>query len=150
MKIVSQNKKAYHEYFVEDTYEAGIELVGTEVKSIRAGQINLRDSFAIIKNSEILLMNTHISPYKQGSYNNVDPTRTRRLLLHKAEINKIRGKVEQKGYTIVPLKIYLKGSLVKAELGICKGKELHDKRRTIKERDEKRNVQRIMKEYNNR
>ena len=147
IKIIATNKKAYHDYFVEATYEAGIILIGCEVKSVRLGQVNLRDSFAIIRNGEVNMIGAHISPYQMGSYNNKDPRRTRKLLLNKAEINKLRGKVEQKGYTLVPLKIYLKGSLVKVELGLCKGKELYDKRETLKKREEDRKIERIMKEY---
>jgi len=145
-KLVATNKKAYHDYFVEDTYEAGVVLVGCEVKSVRAGAVNLRDSFVIIKNGEVWMLNAHIAPYKMGSYNNVDSKRTRKLLLNKREINKLRGKVEQKGYTLIPLKIYFKDALVKIELGLCKGKELHDKRASIKEREVKRSLDRAMKE----
>ncbi len=149
-KLIATNKKAYHDYFVEDTYEAGVVLVGCEVKSLRAGGVNLRDSFVIIKNGEVFVIGMHISPYKMGSYFNPDPRRTRKLLLNRCEINKLRGKVEQKGYTLVPLKIYFKDSLVKIELGLCKGKELHDKRAAIKEKENKRNIDRVMKEYNTR
>lgn len=149
-KLIAQNKKAYHDYFVEDTYEAGIVLVGCEVKSIRLGAINLRDSFVIIKNGEVFMIGTHISSYKMGSYNNVDPRRTRKLLLNRSEINKLRGKVEQKGYTLVPLKVYFKDALVKVQIGLCKGKELHDKRQAIKEKENDRNLRRVMKEYNTR
>ncbi len=148
INIVATNKKAYHDYFVEDTYEAGIALVGCEVKSIRQGAVNLRDSFVIIKNGEVFMLGAHISPYKMGSYNNVDPRRMRKLLLNRSEINKLRGKVEQKGYTLIPLKVYFKDALVKIELGLCRGKELHDKREAIKEKENKRNLQRVMKEYN--
>ena len=149
-RIVATNKKAYHDYFVEDTYEAGIELVGSEVKSIRQGALNLRDSFVIIKNGEAFVIGMHVSPYKMGSYFNVDARRTRKLLLNRAEINKLRGKVEQKGFTLIPLKVYFKESLVKIELGLCRGKELHDKRASIKEKENNRNLQRIIKEYNTR
>ena len=149
-KLIAQNKKAYHDYFVEDTYEAGIVLVGCEVKSIRLGAINLRDSFVIIKNGEVFMIGAHISPYKMGSYNNVAPRRTRKLLLNRSEINKLRGKVEQKGYTLVPLKVYFKDALVKVQIGLCKGKELHDKRQAIKEKENDRNLRRVMKEYNTR
>lgn len=149
-KLIAQNKKAYHDYFVEDTYEAGIVLVGCEVKSIRLGAINLRDSFVIIKNGEVFMIGAHISPYKMGSYNNVDPRRNRKLLLNRSEINKLRGKVEQKGYTLVPLKVYFKDALVKVQIGLCKGKELHDKRQAIKEKENDRNLRRVMKEYNTR
>lgn len=145
-KLIATNKKAYHDYFVEDTYEAGVVLVGCEVKSVRAGAVNLRDSFVIIKNGEVWMLNVHIAPYKQGSYNNVDSKRTRKLLLNKREINKLRGKVEQKGYTLVPLKIYFKDALVKIEIGLCKGKELHDKRAAIKEKEVNRSIRRELKE----
>lgn len=147
-RVVAANKKAYHDYFIEDTYEAGIVLVGSEVKSIRAGAVNLKDSYAIVKGREVHLINVHISPYEKGSYFNQDPRRTRKLLLNKAEINRLRGKVEQKGYTVVPTKIYFKGSLVKVELGLAKGKELHDKRRAIADKENERTMQRIVKEYN--
>lgn len=149
-RIVATNKKAYHDYFVEDTYEAGIVLVGSEVKSIRQGALNLRDCFVIIKNGEAFVIGMHVSPYKMGSYFNVDARRTRKLLLNRAEINKLRGKVEQKGFTLIPLKVYFKESLVKIELGLCRGKELHDKRASIKEKENNRNLQRIIKEYNTR
>ncbi len=149
-KLIAQNKKAFHDYFVEDNYEAGIVLVGCEVKSIRLGAINLRDSFVIIKNGEAFLLGAHISPYKMGSYNNVDPRRTRKLLLNRSEINKLRGRVEQKGYTLIPLKVYFKDALVKVQIGLCKGKELHDKRQAIKEKENDRNLRRVMKEYNTR
>ena len=148
IKPIAQNKKAYHDYFVEDTYEAGIVLVGCEVKSIRQGQVNLRDSFAIIKNGEVFAVGMHIAPYQMGSYFNHDPRRNRKLLLNKAEIRKLKAKVEQKGYTLVPLKIYFKDALVKVELGLCKGKETHDKRESIKRREEDRKIDRIKKEYN--
>ena len=149
-KLIAQNKKAFHDYFVEDTYEAGIVLVGCEVKSIRLGAINLRDSFVIIKNGEVYMIGAHISPYKMGSYNNVDPRRNRKLLLNRSEINKLRGKVERKGYTLIPLKVYFKDALVKVQIGLCKGKELHDKRQAIKEKENDRNLRRVMKEYNTR
>ena len=147
-KTVATNKKAYHDYFVEDTYEAGIVLVGSEVKSIRQGALNLRDSFVIIKNGEAFLIGMHVSPYKMGSYFNVDARRTRKLLLNRAEINKLRGKVEQKGFTLIPLRVYFKDALVKVELGLCRGKELHDKRAAIKEKENNRNLQRVPKDYN--
>lgn len=146
-KLIATNKKAYHDYFVEDTYEAGVALVGCEVKSCRVGGVNLRDSFVIIKNGEVWMLNVHIAPYKMGSFSNVDSKRTRKLLLHKSEINKLRGKVEQKGYTLIPLKMYFKDALVKIELGLCRGKELHDKRAAIKEKEVNRSLDRTMKEY---
>lgn len=150
MKIVATNKKAFHDYYVEDTYEAGIVLVGTEVKSVRLGAVNLRDSFAIIKNGEVFMVGAHISPYEKGSYFNVDPHRNRKLLLQKAEIRKLKAKTEQKGYTLVPLKLYFKENLVKVELGLCRGKELHDKRETIKRKEEARKLDRVKKEFNTR
>ena len=150
MKIVATNKKAYHDYFVEETYEAGIALSGTEVKSVRLGKVNLRDSYVTLKSGEALLVGAHISPYEKGSYFNVDPLRTRRLLLHGEEIRRLKAKTEQKGYTVVPLKIYFKDSLVKLELGLCKGKDLYDKRETLKRREEARKLDRIKKEFNTR
>ncbi len=150
MKIIATNKKAYHDYFVEETYEAGIVLVGTEVKSVRLGKVNLRDSYAAIKNGEVFLTGAHISPYEKGSYFNVDPLRPRKLLLNKAEIRRLKARTEQKGYTIVPLKVYFKDSLVKVELGLCRGKDLYDKRESIKRREEARKLDRIKKEFNAR
>ena len=149
-KVIATNKKAFHDYFVEESYEAGLVLLGSEVKSIRLGQVNLRDSYAIIKNNEAYLIGAHISPYEKGSFYNSDARRTRKLLLNKCEINKLRGKVEQKGYTLVPLKLYLKDALIKVEIGLCKGKELHDKRETIKRKEEDRMIERVKKEYRNR
>ena len=141
-KTISQNKKAWHEYFIEDSFEAGIELFGTEVKSIRKGSVNMKDSYAAIDKGQVFVYNMHISPYEQGNIFNKDPMRIRRLLLHKYEINKLIGYVQQKGYTLIPLSIYLKGSLVKVQLAIAKGKELHDKRHDIAERDAKREMER--------
>ena len=143
-KVVATNKKAYHDFFIEDTFEAGIELVGSEVKSIRNGGVNLKDSFAIIKNGEIFLLNAHVSPYKMGSYYNPDPRRDRRLLMHKKEIARLRGKVEQKGYALVVTKIYFKQSIVKVELALAKGKEAHDKREALKEKQVKRDISRAL------
>ena len=150
MKVIASNKKAFHDYFVEETLEAGIVLVGTEVKSVRLGAVNLRDSYAVIKGREVFLVGAHIAPYEKGSYFNVDPRRTRKLLLAKAEIRKLAARTERKGYTLVPLKIYLKGSLVKVELGLCRGKEQRDKRETIKRRDAEREMARAIKEHNAR
>lgn len=150
MKVIASNKKAFHDYFVEETLEAGIVLVGTEVKSVRLGAVNLRDSYAVIKGGEAFLVGAHIAPYEKGSYFNVDPRRTRKLLLAKAEIRKLAARTERKGYTLVPLKIYLKGSLVKVELGLCRGKEQRDKRETIKRRDAEREMARAIKEHNAR
>ena len=146
-KIIATNKKAYHDYFVEDTYEAGIALVGSEVKSIRLGRVNMKDCFALVKNNEVFVYNMHISPYDKGSHFNEDPLRTRKLLLNRQEINKIRGKIEQKGFTLIPTKIYFKGNLVKMEIAICKGKALHDKRQSMKEKENKITAQRAIKEY---
>ena len=146
-KIIATNKKAYHDYFVEETFEAGIELVGSEVKSIRLGRVNLKDCFALVKNNEVFVYNMHISPYDKGSFFNKEPLRTRKLLLNRAEINKLRGKVEQKGYTLVPTKLYFKGNFVKVELAVCKGKELHDKRQAIKDKENKIAAERAIKEF---
>ena len=148
MKIVATNKKAYHDYFVEETYEAGIELVGTEVKSVRLGKVYLRDSYVSLKSGEAFVTGMHISPYEKGSYFNVDPLRARKLLLHKSEILRLKARTEQKGYTVVPLRIYFKDSLVKLEIGLCKGKDLYDKRETLKRREEARRLDRIKKEFN--
>lgn len=148
IKIIATNKKAYHDYFIEDTYEAGIVLVGSEVKSVRLGQVNLKDSYCIVKNGSLELVNAHISPYEKGSFFNVDARRTRKLLMHKAEIDKLRGKVEIKGFTLVPTKMYFKQGLVKIEVGLAKGKELHDKRKTLADKDMKRSLERQLKNYN--
>ena len=150
IKVIATNKNAYHDYFIEDTYEAGIELKGSEVKSIRLGNINLKDSYAIIKNGEVMLQGVHISPYEKGSHFNPDAKRTRRLLLHKKEILKLKQKVQEKGFTLVVTKVYLKGSLVNAELGIAKGKEGQDKRQVLKEKEQKRQIERALKEINYR
>ena len=140
IKIVAQNKKAYHDYFVIEKYEAGIELFGTEVKSIRQGQVNLKDSFCKIYAGELLALGIHISPYEKGNIFNKDPMRTRRLLMHKKEILKLNNSVNCDGYSLIPLAFYFKGSRVKVELGLCKGKKLYDKRET----DAKRSAQRAM------
>ncbi|MFN3740980.1 MAG: SsrA-binding protein SmpB [Thermodesulfovibrionales bacterium] len=145
MKIVCQNKKAYHDYQIEETIEAGIQLLGTEVKSLREGKANLKDSYVLIKNSEALLFNCHISPYSHGNIMNQDPLRTRKLLLHKKEIEHLRGKVQQKGYTLIPLKIYFKGPYAKVEIGLARGKRLYEKRETIKEREAKRAIEKAIK-----
>lgn len=147
MTVVATNKKAYHEFFIEETFEAGIQLVGSEVKSIRNGGVNLKDSFAIVKNGELFLLNAHISPYKMGSFYNPDPRRERRLLMHKREIDRIAGKVQQKGYAIVVTKMYFKQSLVKVEVALAKGKELHDKRNALKEKQLNREVSRALADY---
>jgi len=145
-KLIASNKKAYHDYFIEETFEAGIELTGTEVKSLRDGRANMKDSYAMVKAGEMFLIGCHISPYSHGNIFNVDPERTRRLLLHKREINGIDVKLTQKGFTLVPLKIYFKGGRVKVELGLAKGKKLYDIRETIKEKEAKREIDRVVKE----
>ena len=143
VKIVAQNKKAYHDYFVEDKYETGIELSGTEVKSIRKGNVNLKDSFCLVKDGEIRVHGMHISPYEQGNIFNKDPLRPRRLLMHKREILRLFGKIRQDGYAVVPLSIYFKGPRVKLEIGLCKGKKLYDKREAAAQRDMKREADRV-------
>ena len=145
MKIVCQNKKAFHDYSIEETLEAGIQLLGTEVKSLRDGKANLKDSYVLIKDSEALLFNCHISPYSHGNIMNHDPVRTRKLLLHRKEIERLRGKIQQKGYTLLPLKVYFKASHAKVEIGLAKGKKVYEKRETIKEREAKRTIERAMK-----
>ena len=149
IKIVSKNSKAYHEYFIEDKYEAGIELFGTEVKSIRAGHLNLKDSYCLSKNGEMHVHGMHISPYEKGNIFNKDPLRPRRLLLHKREIIKLHAKIKQDGYAIVPLAVYFKDSKVKLEIGLAKGKKLHDKRASSAEKDAKREMDRTMKSRRN-
>lgn len=145
-KTLAQNKKAYHDYFIEETYEAGISLFGTEVKSIREGKINLKDSYVSVKTGEAFLMGMHVSPYEKGNIFNKDPLRTRKLLLHRREINKLIGQTQQDGYTLIPLKVYFKGSYVKVLLGVCRGKKDYDKRASIAERESKRRIDRAMKE----
>jgi len=145
---IAQNKKAYHDYFVEEELEAGIELVGTEVKSVRMGRVNLKDSYVSCKTGEAILIGMHISPYEQGSIFNHEPLRARRLLLHKKEINKLIGLTSQQGLTLIPLKLYFKGQRVKLALGICRGKKNYDKRAATAERTAKRNIDRAIKESN--
>lgn len=147
-RIVATNKKAYFDFVIEDTYEAGIELQGSEVKSIRLGNVNLKDSYAIVKNGEVFVLGLHISTYEKSSHYNHDPKRIRRLLLHKKEIWKISAQIEQKGYTLVVTKMYFKKSLVKVELAVAKGKQLYDKRKTLMEKEQKRAVDRMLKEQN--
>lgn len=146
VKVMARNREAYHEYFVEEELEAGIELCGTEVKSIRQGALNLKDAWCGVKNGEMLVNQMHISPYEQGNIFNRDPTRPRRLLLHKREIMRLYGKVKQEGYALIPLSVYFKGSRVKVNLGLCKGKKLYDKRQAAAEKDAQRQIQRAMKE----
>lgn len=144
VKVLAQNKKAGHEYFIEDKYEAGLVLAGTEVKSCRLGKANLKDSYIQIKKGEAFAINMHISPYENGNIMNRDPLRTRKLLLHKKEITKLSALTAQKGYTIVPLKMYLKDGKVKLEIGVAKGKHLYDKRHTLKEKTIKRDIDRLV------
>lgn len=147
-KVLATNRKAQHDYFIEDRYEAGVELYGTEVKSIRQGTLNLRDSFCTIKDGELWVRGMHISPYEKGNIFNRDPLRPKRLLLHKREIWKLKAKVEQDGYTLVPTSVYLKGPRVKVEIAVAKGKRLHDKRDAAAERDAKREMERVLKSNN--
>jgi SsrA-binding protein len=146
IKPVAQNRKARHEYFIEDTYECGIALAGTEVKSIRAGKVNLKDSYAQVKNGEAFLIGMHISPYEQGNRFNADPFRNRKLLLHKSEIRKLLSLSQTDGYSLIPLQLYLKDGRVKVELSVAKGKKLYDKRHDIAERDVKRDMERDMRD----
>lgn len=146
IKIVASNRRARHEYFIEDTIEAGIVLKGTEVKSIRAGRVNVQESYAMVEDGEVFIHNMHISPYEQGNIHNVDPTRSRKLLLHKREIRRLEAQVMQRGYTLVPLAVYIKNGLVKVELALGKGKKLYDKREDIAKRDAMRRIERQMKE----
>ena len=146
IKPVAQNRKAYHDYFIEEKYEAGIELFGTEVKSVRAGNVNLKDSFCSVKNGELLAYGMHISPYEKGNIFNRDPMRPKRLLLHRREIAKLQARIQQDGLTLIPLSLYLKDSLVKVELGLARGKKLYDKRESEARRDADREIDRMMKE----
>ena len=148
IKIISQNKKAYHDYFVDERYEAGIELFGTEVKSIRAGRVNIKESYCDIKDGEVFVVGMHISPYEQGNIFNKDPLRPKKLLLHKREILKLFGLTAQKGYTLVPLQVYLSNSRVKVEIGLCRGKKLYDKREDMARNDAKRDMERAFKSHN--
>lgn len=147
-KLVSQNKKAYHEYFVEETYECGLCLKGTEVKSMRQGRVNLKESFCMIRNGEVFAEGMHISPYEQGNIFNTDPLRQKRLLLHKSQIRHLGQEAAKMGYSLIPLQVYLKDGRFKMELGLCKGKKLHDKRESIAERDTRREIQRALRERN--
>jgi SsrA-binding protein len=145
-KVISTNRKARHDYHIEESYEAGIVLTGTEVKSVRNTRVNLKDSYARIENGEIFLYNMHISPYEPGNRFNHDPLRVRKMLMHKREIGRLTGKTQEKGYALIPLKIYLKKGLVKLELGLARGKKLYDKRRDIAERDSKREMERAFRD----
>lgn len=144
-KTVASNRKAFHDYFIEDRYEAGIELTGTEVKSIRQGKLNLKDSFCHVKNGELILYGMHISPYEKGNIFNQDPLRQRKLLMHKREILKLSARIQQDGYSLIPLSVYFRRAHVKVELGLARGKKLYDKRASAAERDAKRDIDRAMK-----
>lgn len=146
IKIAAQNRKARHDYFVEETYEAGIELFGTEVKSIRQGTLNLKDSYCTVKNGELIVLSMHISPYEKGNIFNRDPDRPKRLLMHKREILKLQALAQQDGYALIPLQVYFKNARVKVEIGLCKGKKNYDKRASTAQRDAKREMDRAMKE----
>ena len=148
IKTIAQNKKAYHDYFVEEKYEAGIELFGTEVKSLRQGKVNLKDSFCKVYAGELLALGVHISPYEQGNLFNKDPLRHKRLLMHKKEIMKLNGLLTRDGYSLIPLSLYFKGSRVKMELGLCKGKKLYDKRAVAAKKDAARDVERALRDKN--
>ena len=148
IKIVAKNSKAFHDYFIEDRYETGIALAGTEVKSIRQGNVNLKDSFCIIKDGEISVLGMHISPYEKGNIFNKDPRRNRKLLMHKREIMRLFGKIKQDGYSLIPLSIYFKGPYVKLEVGLARGKKLYDKRDSAAKKDAKREIDRAMKSRN--
>ena len=145
VKQIANNKKAYHEYFIQKTYEAGIELVGTEVKSLRMGKCSIKEAYVQIKGGEVFVVGMHITPYEKGNIFNKDPLRQRRLLLHKQEIRSLSQALKEKGYTLVPLRVYLKGSLVKVEIGLAKGKKLYDKRETLKQKEDKREADRAVK-----
>ena len=146
IKTIANNKKAFHDYFIEEKYECGIELAGTEVKSLRLGQVNIKDSYASVENGEVWLKGMHISPYEKGNIFNRDPLRERRLLMHKYEIRKLIGKLKEQGYSLVPISIYLKGQRIKIELALAKGKKSYDKRQSIAEASAKREIERKLKE----
>ena len=148
IKLIANNKKAYHDYFVEETHEAGIALHGTEVKSLRMGKCSIKESFVRIEKGEVFIYGMHVSPYEKGNIFNRDPLRVKKILLHKGEINKLVGKIAEKGYTLVPLKVYLKGSLVKVEIGLAKGKKLYDKRADIAKKDMRREAEKEFKVRN--
>ena len=147
-RLIANNKKAYHDYFIEETYEAGIALHGTEVKSLRMGKCSIKESFVRIENEEVYIYGMHISPYEKGNNFNRDPLRVKKLLLHKSEIRKMKGKIAEKGYTLVPLKVYFNRSLVKVEIGLAKGKKLYDKRQDIAKKDQRREAERDFKVRN--
>ena len=145
IKLIANNKKAYHDYFIEETYEAGISLHGTEVKSLRMGKCSIKESFVRIEKGEVFIYGMHVSPYEKGNIFNRDPLRVKKLLLHKGEINKLVGKIAEKGFSLVPLKVYFKGSLVKVEIGLAKGKKLYDKRADIAKKDMRREAEKEIK-----
>jgi SsrA-binding protein len=145
-KVIAQNKKARHDYFIEETYEAGMVLLGTEIKAIRAGRVNLKDSFARIRNGELFVHNMHVSTYEQGNIHNHDPIRTRKLLLHRKQINTLIGETKEAGYSIVPLKIYLKDGYAKMLIGLAKGKKKYDKREDLKQKEAKRDIERVFRD----
>lgn len=147
-KLIANNKKVYHDYFLEETFEAGIALAGTEVKSMRMGKCSIKESFIHIENGEVILYGMHISPYEKGNIFNRDPLRPKKLLLHKYEINKLSGKIAEKGYTLVPLKVYIKGDLIKVEIGLARGKKMYDKRQDIAKKDQRREAERDFKVKN--
>ena len=149
-KTIAENRKAFHDYFVEESFEAGIELCGTEVKSLRAGGVNLKDAWCSVVEGELFVNGMHISPYDKGNIFNRDPLRVRRLLMHKREIMRLLGVTKQAGYSLIPLSLYFKGSRVKVQVGLCRGKKLYDKREDAAKRDMKREAQRGLKEFNNR
>jgi len=148
IKLVANNKKAYHDYFIEEKYEAGVALAGTEVKSLRMGKCSIKEAYIQIVDGEAIIYGMHISPYEKGNIFNKDPLRPKKLLLHKREIGKLMGAITRQGYTIVPLQVYFKGSLVKVEIGLARGKKLYDKRADIAKKDAKRQIERTFKEYN--
>ncbi|MDO5410139.1 MAG: SsrA-binding protein SmpB [Lachnospiraceae bacterium] len=147
-KLIANNKKAYHDYFIEETYEAGITLAGTEVKSLRMGKCSIKESFIKIEKGEVVIYGMHISPYEKGNIFNKDPLRVRKLLLHRRQINKLTGQIAEKGYTLVPLKVYFTGSLAKVEIGLAKGKKLYDKRQDIAKKDQRREAEKEFKVRN--
>ncbi len=148
LKTITTNKKAFHDYFVEESFEAGIELVGTEVKSLRAGTVNLKDAWCSIDNGEMFVKGMHVSPYEQGNIFNRDPMRVRRLLVHKRDILRLYGQMKQQGYTLIPLSLYFKGSRIKLQVGLCRGKKLYDKREDAARKDMRREADRALKEQN--
>ena len=145
VKLIANNKKAYHDYFIDETYETGIALHGTEVKSLRMGKCSIKESFIRVEHGEVFVYGMHISPYEKGNIFNKDPLRVKKLLLHRFEINKISGKIAEKGYTLVPLKVYIKGDLIKVEIGLARGKKLYDKRQDIAKKDQRREAERDYK-----